>query len=101
MADPVRKYLLVPAGGRGEGMGHLMRDVRLARVLGRACAFHPGWLDEAARGSLQDLLVRIPPALRPRVIDPASERGRWDIVLVDKRSTTLAELAALERRRDR
>jgi 2-polyprenyl-3-methyl-5-hydroxy-6-metoxy-1,4-benzoquinol methylase len=97
VADPVRRCLLVPAGGRGEGMGHLVRDIRLARVLGRGCAFHPGWLDDAALGTLKDLLGRISPTLRPRIIDPASERARWDIVLVDKRRTTLSELAALER----
>jgi 2-polyprenyl-3-methyl-5-hydroxy-6-metoxy-1,4-benzoquinol methylase len=97
VADTVRRYLLVPAGGRGEGMGHLVRDVRLARALGGGCAFHPGWLDDTALEFLEDRLERIPTAARPRIIDPASERGRWGIVLVDKRRTTLAELAALER----
>jgi 2-polyprenyl-3-methyl-5-hydroxy-6-metoxy-1,4-benzoquinol methylase len=97
VADPVRRYLLVPTGGRGEGMGHLVRDVRLARALGRGCAFHPGWLDDTALASLHDLLGRFPPALRPRIVDPASERGQWNIVLVDKRCTTRAEIENLER----
>ncbi len=97
MADPDRGYLLVPAGGRGEGMGHLVRCVRLAHELGRGCAFHPGWLDDAARASLSDLLERIASGPRPRIIDPGVERGRWGIVLVDKRRTTRAELEALER----
>lgn len=97
MADAVRRYLLVPAGGGGEGMGHLVRGVRLARALGRGCAFHPGWLDDTALASLQNLLGRFPADRRPRIIDPGAERGRWDIVLVDKRRTNRAELAALER----
>jgi hypothetical protein len=87
----------VPAGGRGEGMGHLVRCARLARRLGGGCAFHPGWLDEAALQTLRDLLGRTAPAARPRIIDPETERGTWGIVLVDKRRTTRAELEGLGR----
>jgi 2-polyprenyl-3-methyl-5-hydroxy-6-metoxy-1,4-benzoquinol methylase len=97
MADPVRRYLLVPAGGRGEGLGHLVRGVRLVRVFGKGCAFHPGWLDDDALGFLRGMLGKIPPALRPRIIDPSSEGRRWDFVIIDKRRTTLAELSALDR----
>lgn len=97
MVDQGRTCLLVPAGGRGEGLGHLVRCVRLARALGAGCAFHPGWLDETARGVLQKLIGRIPPAARPRIIDAGTERRTWDLVLADKRRTTLADLEALER----
>jgi 2-polyprenyl-3-methyl-5-hydroxy-6-metoxy-1,4-benzoquinol methylase len=98
VAEPARKareLLLVPAGGHGEGMGHLVRCLRLARGMGGGSAFHPGWLDASALRTLRERLARFPEEGRPRVIDPASERGCWDIVLVDKRRTTGSELAAL------
>ena len=97
MADAKRRFLLVPAGGRGEGMGHLVRCVRLARELGGDCGFHPGWLDGSALDSLKQMLARIPAAARPVVIDPAGPRHTWGIVLVDKRRTTRSELHELER----
>ncbi len=97
MAERARGYLLVLAGGRGEGMGHLVRGIRLARELGDGCAFHAGWLDAAARGVLEGLLVRVPAARRPRIIEPGHEGRAWDFVIVDKRRTTRAELEILER----
>jgi len=97
VAEAQRRILLVPAGGRGEGMGHLVRCVRLARELGRGCGFHPGWLDGSARDSLKQMLARIPVASRPTVIDPAASPRPWAIVLVDKRRTSRSELDDLER----
>ena len=97
MADPRRRFLLVPAGGRGEGMGHLVRCVGLARRLGRGCAFHPGWLDVGAREALQSMLGRIAPRDRPGIIDAGTERRTWGIVIVDRRRTSRADLATLER----
>ena len=97
MADAARRILLVPAGGKGEGTGHLVRCVRLARELGRGCGFHPGWLDESALDSLMEMIGRIPATLRPAVIDPGDLAGTWRLVLVDKRRTTRAELADLGR----
>jgi len=97
VADPRRRFLLVPAGGRGEGMGHLVRCVGLARRLGRGCAFHPGWLDVGAREALQSMLGRIAPRDRPGIIDAGTERRTWGIVIVDRRRTSRADLATLER----
>lgn len=97
MAEPNRRYLLVPAGGHGHGMGHVVRCTRLARALGPGCAFHPGWLDDGALRSLRDLLETFPRDRRPVIADPRPSRSAWDFVIADKRRTTRAELDSLER----
>ena len=84
----------MPAGGHGEGMGHLVRCLRLAREIGAGCSFHPGWLDTTAIRTLRDGISRFPEGRRPRIIDPASRRGSWNLVVVDKRRTTAEELAS-------
>jgi SAM-dependent methyltransferase len=78
-------------------MGHLARCIRLARELGRSCGFHPGWLDAEAVRTLEQMLAEFPTASRPALIDPRGTPHAWGIVLVDKRRTTLEELAGLER----
>lgn len=97
MRDGGRRYLLVPTGGRGEGTGHLVRCVRLARDLGRGCGFHPGWLDAAARARLEQMLDAIRASARPVIIEAGAPATPWGLVLVDKRRTSIAELAALSR----
>ena len=46
MAETGRSYLLVPAGGAGEGMGHLVRCLSLAEQLGPHVSFLTRHLDE-------------------------------------------------------
>jgi 2-polyprenyl-3-methyl-5-hydroxy-6-metoxy-1,4-benzoquinol methylase len=91
------KVLLVPATGRGQGSGHLRRCLRLARRLGEGSALllekdGERGLDGAGR-LLEPLAGAGPlPAVRER-FEP--EEG-WELVVLDRRSTSLAELARFQ-----
>lgn len=92
-----KAFLLVPAAGRGEGMGHLKRCLRLARQLGGPTAFLTRFMDDPARAFLASELARWKPRPRPRALRSPPSGRKWDMVIVDKRRTTLAELESLAR----
>ncbi len=82
-----RRYLLVPAGGAGEGVGHLKRCLRLARGLGGDVSFLPDVLDAGARAFLEAELAGWKGPGRPRIVARPGSRS-WDMVVVDRRRTT-------------
>jgi 2-polyprenyl-3-methyl-5-hydroxy-6-metoxy-1,4-benzoquinol methylase len=97
--------LFVPSISKGNGSGHLMRCLSLARELGRrAAVFIPEAKSETAWSAAELSLsysrelvgVNLVTSLR----DPArygGGSGPWDLVVLDRRSTPLEELAFWER----
>jgi 2-polyprenyl-3-methyl-5-hydroxy-6-metoxy-1,4-benzoquinol methylase/spore coat polysaccharide biosynthesis predicted glycosyltransferase SpsG len=95
MTDGKRRFLVVPAGGAGNGTGHLARCIRLSRSVGGEVTFLTTRLDADARSFLQRELLRFPARRRPAVINRIAAGGIWDVVLVDARSMTREELDAV------
>jgi len=95
-----RRYLLVPAGGGGEGLGHLNRCRRLAEEL--ACAQPSGerrahvtflatGLDDASRAFLRHALQD--GKGKGSVIASELKPGNhWDLIVLDRRATAREEL---------
>jgi SAM-dependent methyltransferase len=92
-----KRFLIVPAGGSGEGMGHLARCVGLARQLKRSrgyrtnVAFLASRLDTASLDHLRRSMNR-----RCEILHELGPGRRWDLIVLDNRSTTLSELRHLQ-----
>ncbi len=97
MPDRGRSWLIVPAGGGGEGMGHLVRCLRLAAQLGPRVTFLVRHLDRAAQALLARKIAAFPRGSRPAVLSRIPARKRWDLVIVDARRLAAGELAELMR----
>lgn len=97
MADGEKSVLLVPAGGKGGGLGHLDRCLSFSGTAGIAFSISVEFLDDAARSFLRERLRGGALLNERRVIDTRSESGAWDFVLMDKRSTTTEELRRFAR----
>ncbi len=97
MGKERKTTLLVPAGGNGEGMGHLTRCLGLARDLGGSCAIYTGYIGVSAREYLSDFLDRMPGKREIILQKRLRARDRWDMVLLDKRKTSAREYAGLSR----
>ncbi len=95
MIERNRSYLLVPAAGAGEGVGHLARCLRLARTLKGRVTFLTARLDPAARAYLASEILRFPKRGRPGTVARPGSGTRWDLVLIDARRTSRGELDAL------
>ena len=97
--------LFVPSVSKGNGSGHLMRCLSLARSLGRrAAVFVPEAKSEtswsAAELSLSYSRELVGVNLVTSLRDPArygGGSGPWDLVVLDRRVTPLEELAFWER----
>ncbi len=85
MPERRRSWLFVPAGGRGEGMGHLARCLKLAAQLGPRVSFLVRHLDQPAQDLLARKLAAFPRGSRPAVLARIPAKGRWDLVIVDVR----------------
>jgi 2-polyprenyl-3-methyl-5-hydroxy-6-metoxy-1,4-benzoquinol methylase len=97
MPDRARSWLLVPAGGGGEGMGHLARCLKLAAQLGPRVSFLVRHLDHAAEELLAQKLAAFSGESRPAVLSRIPAKRRWDLVIVDVRGLASGELAQLMR----
>ncbi len=91
-----KSILLVPAGGGGEGMGHLNRCLLLARQWSGPTAFLTRFMDAAARVFLAEQLAAWKGRPRPRALEAPPAGRTWGLVVVDKRGTSLRELVRLE-----
>jgi SAM-dependent methyltransferase len=92
MTEKRKTYLLVPAGGRGEGMGHLMRCLSLYRKLDGKTTLCTAFLDGAARALVKTLgVARMEVRHLPRPTE------KWDIVFMDTRRSSLDELRSFSR----
>ena len=90
-----RSYLLVPAGGAGEGMGHLVRCLKLSEQLGPRVSFLTLHLDAGARKLLAEALSRRPKPSRPAAFARLPPGKRWDVIVVDARRTSAHEAREL------
>jgi len=94
-----RTYLLVPAAGTGEGLGHLARCRRLADHLASGgprgavrprVTFLASHLDEASKRLLRG-------KAGPEVIRGLKPGRQWDLIVLDRRETPVEELRRLQR----
>ena len=100
----VRSILLVPAAGSGDGLGHLVRCLRLAEQLAhrqpqqarvellgaRLDTASLDFLRRAARGGARQG--------RPKMVRELTPDKKWDLIVVDDRATSEEELRRLEER---
>jgi 2-polyprenyl-3-methyl-5-hydroxy-6-metoxy-1,4-benzoquinol methylase len=102
-----RSILLVPSTERGNGSGHLVRCISLARALGEGASLFlaENGSSEARAGSpprsprwgaaeLSLAYARELSGLRVVTSLPESGGGTWDLVVIDARETGAAELEA-------
>ena len=90
-----RTFLLVPTAGAGEGMGHLARSLRLAKMLEGRVTFLTARMNPAARAYLAHEILKFPSRTRPASVARPGAGAQWDLVFVDARRTSLVELEAL------
>ncbi len=92
-----KRYLLVPAGGGGEGVGHLARCLRLAGQLQRSgrprvrVAFLTSRMDAASREHLRRSLGG-----RAEMLPDLRGDGGWDLIVLDGRATNPSDLSRLQ-----
>jgi 2-polyprenyl-3-methyl-5-hydroxy-6-metoxy-1,4-benzoquinol methylase/spore coat polysaccharide biosynthesis predicted glycosyltransferase SpsG len=100
-----RRYLFVPAGGAGDGLGHVNRCLRLAEQLTSArprtaprprITFLASRLDEAARRFLRHPPGKGLRGLKPDVLQELKPGRQWDLVILDDRATSSEELRRLQ-----
>jgi 2-polyprenyl-3-methyl-5-hydroxy-6-metoxy-1,4-benzoquinol methylase len=93
--------LLVPSVSKGNGSGHIVRCLSLARSLGTgASVYVPEAKAETCWSSAELSLAYARELSGVRIVShlPAvTRRSPWDIILLDRRATRLQELAAWER----
>ncbi|MBN1835865.1 MAG: methyltransferase domain-containing protein [Spirochaetales bacterium] len=100
------RVLFVPALGPGMGSGHLRRTAELARRLGPQAAVLLEGRRQGTAGGPRELLRSLgldgegircvetyPPAARRDGLPAAAGEGPWELVVVDRRATSRAELA--------
>ncbi len=94
------RFLLVPSLARGNGSGHLVRCLSLARELDRipgcsSAVFLPEDPDSGSRGA-REIEEAFPDRVRGlRLVRSRTEAeaGTWDFVVLDRRRTSLREEA--------
>jgi SAM-dependent methyltransferase len=96
-----RSILLVPSTARGNGSGHLVRCLSLARSLGGGASIYLPESPLPGDWSLAELSLAYSRELAEvhvvSFLPPASRFSAWDLVVLDRRATSLAELVAWER----
>lgn len=98
MPEKGRSYLLVPAGGAGEGMGHLVRCLTLSEQLGPRVSFLTSHLDHAARKLLVERLSLAGKRRKIATLSRLHPGKHWDVIVVDARGIDARELAGLAKR---
>ena len=88
----MKRVLLVPSVRRGNGSGHLVRCLSLARELGPGARVFVSREGGAASWSPAEITLAFPGAADDIVVDRLEPRERFDLVLLDRRETSLEEL---------
>ncbi len=96
-----RSMLLVPSVAKGNGSGHLVRCLALARALGpQASIYVPEAKSETAWSAAELSLAYARELSGLRIVSelPApSRRGPWDLIVLDRRATSLPEFYSWDR----
>ena len=96
-----RAILLVPSVSKGNGSGHIVRCLSLARALGNgASVYVPESKSETSWSAAELSLAYARELSGVRIVSelPAvARRSPYDLVVLDRRATSLAELASWER----
>ncbi len=95
----MKRVLLVPSVAKGNGSGHLVRCLSLARKLGRLgidAALYVGSGDDRAAWKGAEISLAYPDETRDVRLLAAVE-GDWDLVILDRRASTRDELRAWRR----
>jgi SAM-dependent methyltransferase len=96
-----RSILLVPSTARGNGSGHLVRCLSLARSLGEGASVYIPEAAGAADWSLAELSLAYARELAGvqlvSRLPPSPGFGTWDLVVLDRRASSQEDLAFWER----
>ena len=96
-----RSILLVPSVTKGNGSGHIVRCLSLARSLGGAASVYVPEAKSETNWSAAELSLAYARELSGvRIVSQLpilSRRSPWDLVVLDRRATSLDELASWER----
>jgi 2-polyprenyl-3-methyl-5-hydroxy-6-metoxy-1,4-benzoquinol methylase len=76
-------------------MGHLLRCLSLAESLGGRTSIFTARMDQPAMDFLKQKMRGMPHRTRPAVINRVPAAERWDLIVVDARRTSRAELDLL------
>jgi len=93
-----RRILLVPSVAKGNGSGHIIRCFSLARALGPGAVVFVA--DEADRDSWSAAELSLAYARELTGIEVATElsaEARWSLVVLDRRASSIEEVAFWER----
>lgn len=89
--------LIVPSVLKGNGSGHIVRSFRLARELGPgASVYLPATKTERSWSAPELRLSYTKEIEGVSIVDELSSAGSWDLVLLDRRATSLEELGFWE-----
>ncbi len=94
--------LIVPSVTKGNGSGHIVRSLSLARSLGRGAAVYiPEAKAETIWSAAEISMAYARESRGVRILSRTGERGdadgSWDLVILDRRATAVEELAYWER----
>jgi 2-polyprenyl-3-methyl-5-hydroxy-6-metoxy-1,4-benzoquinol methylase/spore coat polysaccharide biosynthesis predicted glycosyltransferase SpsG len=96
-----RSILLVPSVTKGNGSGHIVRCLSLARALGAGASVYVPEAKSETNWSAAELSLAYARELSGvRIVSQLpvlSRRSPWDLVVLDRRATSLDELASWER----
>jgi 2-polyprenyl-3-methyl-5-hydroxy-6-metoxy-1,4-benzoquinol methylase/spore coat polysaccharide biosynthesis predicted glycosyltransferase SpsG len=96
-----RSILLVPSVAKGNGSGHIVRCLSLARSLGSGSSvFVPEVKSETSWSAAELSLAYARELSGVRIVSQlpvAARRSPWDLVVLDRRATSLDELLSWER----
>ena len=96
-----RSILLVPSTTKGNGSGHIARCLSLARSLGSgASIFVPESMSEASWSAAELSMAYARELSGIRIVSQlptVARRSPWDLIALDRRATSVDELASWER----
>lgn len=93
-----RRILLVPSVSKGNGSGHIVRCLALARALGQgASVFMADKPGEASFSPAELVLAFSREMSGVDIVTDLPAEFRWDLVVLDRRATSPEEMAFWER----